>query len=273
MYVSPNLQNFYRTKQASLMDYLKAMGIGAGIGGGAGAGLGAWGGSKWDDEFSPEVRAVIEGRMADSEISGDADTVAVLQNLLDAGSPQESMKRHITHLEENEMSDVPIEQVMQQALAGSMRGMNQNPKTIGGVIGGLGGAALGAGGGLGYQALKDLLFSGGKEARVKRAALSEEDLVALKALIEEVEQEKRVKRKSGPKYGQRFLSGALSGGLVGAPYGALMGGIVGDQTNELPEGIALGGLGGLVGGAGLGGLSNMLNAYMQGDLYDRVAEV
>ena len=155
----------------------------------------------------------------------------------------------------------------------ALQSLNENPKTVGATVGGLGGAALGAGGGLAYQAIKDLLFSGGKEARVKRAALSEEDLVALKALIEEVEKEKRVKRKSGPKYGQRFLRGAIGGGLMGAPYGALLGGLVGSEENKLPEGIGIGGLTGLLGGAGLGGLTNVLGGYLNSDLYDRIAEV
>ena len=40
MSASKNLYNFYKTKQASLLDYLKSMGIGAGIGGVGGAGMG-----------------------------------------------------------------------------------------------------------------------------------------------------------------------------------------------------------------------------------------
>lgn len=153
----------------------------------------------------------------------------------------------------------------------------------GALMGGAGGAALGAGGGLLYQVIIDLLTSNDKEARVKRAALGEEDLAALKALIEEIDREKRVKRKSGPKYGQRFLRGALVGAGYGLPFGTLYGGGIGAlAAEEQPggmdgvEGGLLGaGIGGLAGagiGAAGGGLGNMLKAYLEGDLYDRIAE-
>ena len=167
MYVSPNLQNFYRTKQASLMDYLKSMGIGAGIGGGAGAGLGAWGGSKWDDSWeelggnpiTPEdigkILAFVDRRVPGME-DGTPLHEATEEGLysLDPGGPQAATYALLHEL------------VRRGGLDGEMalkiQAGNKNPKTTGAVLGGLGGAALGAGGGLGYQALKDLLFSGGK---------------------------------------------------------------------------------------------------------------
>jgi hypothetical protein len=268
MYMKKNLQNFYATKQASFMDYLKSMGIGAAIGGGAGAGLGVYGGSKWDDEFK-------DGPLV-PELGNDA------QYGPGGSSPQEVMEGILADprfASEVGMGGAAIpenpqftEEEVAEAIA-LLQSANNNPKTTGGIAGGLGGAALGAGGGLAYQGIKDLLFSGDKEAQVKRAALGEEDLLALRSLLEEVDQEKRKNRESGPKYGQRFLRGALGGGLMGAPYGALMGGMIGDQSNQLPEGIGFGGLAGLVGGAGLGGLTNMLGGYMNEDMYDRIAEV
>ena len=269
MNVNTNLQNFYRTKQASILDYLKAMGIGVGIGGGAGAGLGVWGGSKWDDEIPVEERVKLRGdlnRLGRDDIDGSVLTGA--KSLQDITANM--IPRLVEQLEEEGVDPKNLIDAEK-----SWNWMNQNPKTTGAGLGGLGGAVLGGGGGLVVQALKDILFSGDKEAQVKRAALDEEDLIALKALIEEIDHEKRKKRKSGPKYGQRFLRGALGGGLIGAPYGAAVGGIVGGQGNEsdLIAGLAGGGMAGLIGGAGLGGLANMLGGYMNEDMYDRIAEV
>ena len=244
MYVSPNLQNFYRTKQAGLMDYLKSMGMGAAIGGGAGAlgggAAGYLGGDLLDSDEYQDITGDISSSLGD--LPGDPISDEVLAKIDDFLQNQVKEDRGSATL-------------------------------LGAGAGGLGGVLAGGAGGLGYQALKDLLFSGDKEAQVKRAALGEEDLASLKALIEEIEQEKRVKRKSGPKYGQRFLRGAA----FGAPYGGLLGGMAGigagsEHGNELAGAGIGGGLGLLLGG-GAGGLANMLGAYMQGDLYDRIAEV
>ena len=107
-----------------------------------------------------------------------------------------------------------------------------------------------------------------------KQALSEEDVAQLVAAIQEAEAGKKKKKKdAGPNYGKRFLRGAA----LGAPYGGLVGGITGagqgltrDQFSPL-QGAAIGlPVGALVGGVG-GGLGNMLQAYLQGDLYDAIA--
>ena len=110
-----------------------------------------------------------------------------------------------------------------------------------------------------------------------KQAVSEEELMQIIAALSEAEAGKK-KKKPGPSYGKRFGRGALTGGLYGGGLGALLGASAGlEKHPSIPNvnplvGAGVGGLAGAGIGAVGGGLSNMLQAYLQGDLYDAIAE-
>ena len=290
-----NLHNFYRTKQASFMDYLKSMGIGAGIGGGAGAGLGAWGGHQfskpWEElGVTEEILELADKRIRGTgspqpggSLVGTEGPQAALNALVSAAIDETAARiNNHNSLSAQQYADSQ-EEFDEAKVIGKT--MIDNPKTLGGIMGGLGGAALGAGGGLAYQGIKDLLFSGGKESQVKRnlqnlfikQAVSEEELMQIIAALSEAEAGKK-KKKTGPNYGKRFGRGALAGGLYGGTLGTVLGAGAGlGDDPDLPNvnplvSAGIGGVGGAAVGAVGGGLSNMLQAYLQGDLYDAVGK-
>ena len=238
MYVSPNLQNFYRTKQASLMDYLKAMLAGAAVGGGAGGLGGAGYGYREGIDNEEDRQASLDeilGRVTDTTndrlraIRDEEGREHHLNELRQARSGfateresqylSEAADRYNFKVDQLRDAEIPLTggerilPVMMQAELDAMdrswRGLREQEdimseldaalaegtertrsrthdaldsrtrveNIIEGVRGdvpesttirdrGLQGAGLGAliggAGGLSYQALKDLLFSGGK---------------------------------------------------------------------------------------------------------------